>query len=118
MTTQPQPKQGNAWFSKRGWIQYVPPRYQALVAQITAALLYFNILKTVFGVQDFNVGSCGSLFRPVVEDRDWGRPGWFWNIGSAQCDRMMSGRLWELLFTFVGLAICGVVLRRAERGNS
>jgi len=100
------------WMSPRKMWKYIPNRYQALVAQITAGLLYYQVFRSAFESQDSGGGACGSLFRPVIDNEEKSI-GWFWNMGNAYCPRMMSGRQDELLMTFIGLAICGLVLRRA-----
>lgn len=104
------------WTTKRYTWRYIPFRYQALVAAIVSALLYFNVFNVLFVQQESN---CGSFVRPQLDQDDKPR-GWFWNIGSedfptiVNCtDGYYDGLFWSALFSFVGIAICGLVMRRA-----
>jgi hypothetical protein len=106
------------WMTKRYTWRYIPFRYQAMVATIVSALLYFNVFNIFFVQQESN---CGSLVRPQLDQDDRPR-GWFWNIGSQDYndDPLVScsngyydGLFWSALFSFVGIAICGLVMRRA-----
>lgn len=109
------------WMTKRYSWRYIPHRYQAMVATITSALLYFNAFNVFFEHQDGSAGACGSLFRPNFDGEEMTRLGWFWESGlplfslntDLYCARHITNRWWELVATFVGLAVCGVVLRRA-----
>jgi hypothetical protein len=89
-----------------------------MVATIVSALLYFNVFNLLFVQQESN---CGSLVRPQLDQDDKPR-GWFWNIGSQDYDNdpivscsngYYDGLFWSALFSFVGIAICGLVMRRA-----
>ena len=102
------------WMTPRKSIKYIPNRYQALVTQIVAALLFFNLFKTVF-MKD-PTGNCGSLMRPWVPDEELGtRAGWIFSIfggGDLSCPQFFyTGLMWEFVFTLLALAVCGVVLR-------
>jgi len=105
------------WMSPRKMWKYIPNRYQALVAQIVAGLLYFNVFDALFKQSDSAGVACGSLVRPILDDGADDAVGWFWNVignvQNARCPRTYTGLYSELFFTFVGLAICGLVLRRA-----
>ncbi len=103
------------WMTERYSWRYIPFRYQALVASVTAAFLYFNIFTVLFRSENGAGGACGSLLRPVTEDGD---VGWFtFSIfsrdDSLNCSRYMQVRWWEFFATFLALAICGLVLRRS-----
>lgn len=111
------------WFTKRYSIRYIPLRYQASVAIITSALLYYNLLDLLLAPKLDN-GYCGSLLRPgftedFLNDSPW--VGWTWDSGvtlfrpnsALSCPRTYLGLWWEFVGTFVGLAICGLLLRRA-----
>ena len=104
------------WMTPRKTWKYIPNRYQSLTAQITAALLYFNLFRVLFTPSDAGSYACGSLTRPILESGD-GSVGWFWNIfgdfEQARCPRTMTGLYSEFFFTVLGLALCGLVLRRA-----
>jgi hypothetical protein len=104
------------WMTPRKSWKYIPDRYQALTAQITAALLYFNLFDVLFRAKNSSSGACGSLFRPVLDGGDY-PIGWLWNIlgdfDQATCPRLMNGLFQEFFFTVFGLALCGLVLRRA-----
>ena len=102
--------------SKLSW-RYIPFRYQAMVATIVSALLYFNVFNLLFVQQGDN---CGTFVRPQLE-RDEKPRGWIWDTltrgdsgSDVNCsDGYFSGLLWSALFCFAGIAICGLVLRRA-----
>jgi hypothetical protein len=116
-------------WTRRGSWRFIPDRYQALVACLVAGLLYINIFDAFFGFRSGRDGSCGSFFRPVLTESDSYDTGWFWHStrdafqnysealykGTLQtfCPGAWKGVWWEALASFVGLAICGVVLRRA-----
>ena len=105
------------WMTKRYSWRYIPYRYQAMVATIVSAFLYYNIFSTIF-VQQYD--NCGSVMRPQLDLA--GKPrGWIWDTFSAgdwgssvNCSPgYFSGQLWSVFFSFGGLAICGLVMRRA-----
>jgi hypothetical protein len=110
------------WMTERYSWRYIPFRYQALVASITAAFLYFNIFNLLFVQQE---GNCGTYFRPQLDLDDKPR-GWIWDTFSAgdygsdvNCSPgYFTGILWSVLFSFAALAICGLVLRRAIKRES
>ncbi len=105
------------WMTKRYSWRYIPFRYQAMVATIVSALLYFNVFNVLFVQQGDN---CGTFVRPQL-DRDEKPRGWIWDTfarGSSDSDvycsdGFYSGLLWSALFSFAGIAICGLVMRRA-----
>jgi hypothetical protein len=107
------------WMTKRYSWRYIPFRYQAMVATIVSALLYFNIFNLLFVQQGDN---CGTFVRPQL-DLDNKPRGWIWDTFSrgdygsdVNCsDGFFTGLLWSVFFSFVGLAICGLVMRRAIR---
>ena len=102
------------WMTPRKTWKYIPNRYQALVAQIVAALLYFNMYEVVF--RDRSNSGCGSYFKPRLNEDNNPR-GWIWNSFSANetyCSSgYFNGILWEFICAVIGLAICGVVMRKA-----
>ena len=106
----------NNWLGRRGGIRYVPPRYQAQVASIVAALLFYNIFRVLMEPTN-DSGACGSLFRPVIKGDS--TPGWIWNSSpfhvnaSLNCPQFTYGLWWNLFGSFIGLAICGIYLRQA-----
>lgn len=117
------------WMTKRYSWRYIPFRYQAMVATITAGFLYFNLFQILFARQTGSSGSCGSFLRPILsESADYG-DGWFWhslqdvfsNYAEASasnsvqtfCHSVWGTLWWQLLGTFAALAICGLVMRRA-----
>jgi hypothetical protein len=105
------------WMTKRYSWRYIPFRYQAMVATIVSALLYFNVFNLFFVQQGDN---CGTFIRPQL-DADNKPRGWIWDTLSrgdydskVNCsDGFFSGLLWSALFSFAGIAICGLVMRRA-----
>jgi hypothetical protein len=105
------------WMTKRYSWRYIPFRYQAMVATIVSALLYFNIFNLLFVQQGDN---CGTFVRPQLDLDDKPR-GWIWDTLSrgdygsdVNCSvGFFTGLLWSVVFSFIGLAICGLVLRRA-----
>ena len=105
------------WLTPRKSWKYIPNRYQALVAQVVAALLLFNIFDLLFQPKDSGVSFCGTWLRPTVDDVD--TPGWFWNSGPFSvnmdlgCPRFIYLSWWEFFASFIGLFVCGVVLRTA-----
>lgn len=103
------------WLTKRYSWRYIPFRYQAMVATITAAFLYFNAFSILFSSQNSVNGACGSIVRPVYENADIG---WFALTPFSpntdlNCPRFITVQWWELFGTFAALAICGLVMRRA-----
>ena len=103
------------WMTKRYSWRYIPFRYQAMVATITAGFLHFNVFSILFDSQNGSGGACGSIVRPVYENGD---VGWFTlSLFSANpelnCSRFMMIQWWELFGTFGAIAICGLVMRRA-----
>jgi hypothetical protein len=104
------------WMTPRKAWKYIPNRYQALTAQITAALLFFNLFDVLFKQADSATFACGSLVRPILGDDD-NTVGWFWNIlgniDNSRCPRTTTGLFWEFFFTIGALAVCGIVLRKA-----
>ncbi len=117
------------WMNRRGTWKYIPDRYQATVATIVSAFLYFNLFETLFGREQGRDGNCGSFFRPTLSESAQYADGWFWHSfqdafsnyaesfedGSIQtlCSGTWGTAWWEALATAGALAICGVVLRRA-----
>jgi len=104
------------WTTPRKMWKYIPNRYQALVAQIVAALLLFNLFQLLFEPV-YGQQICGTLLRPVLVSQL--TPGWFWNTGplrvnqSIGCPRQMYLLWWEFFASVIGLALCGLVLRQA-----
>ena len=110
--------------TKRYSWQYTPSRYQAMVATIVSAFLYFNLFGLLFEMQSTGSINCGTLLRPIMEDDS---VGWIWNSRSSffslnedlRCPRQMQAAWWEFIATFAALAICGLVMRRAiKRENA
>lgn len=102
------------WMTKRYSWRFIPFRYQAMVATIVSALLYFNAFGVIFS--DRSAGECGTFLRPRLDGE--GNPrGWITNSLSGSdttCSAgYFNGLFWEFLFTFAALAICGLVMRRA-----
>ena len=102
------------WMPKRYSWRYIPFRYQAMVATIVSALLYFNAFGIIFS--DRANGDCGTYLRPRLNGE--GNPrGWITNSLSGtetHCSSgYFNGLFWEFLFTFAALAVCGLVMRRA-----
>ena len=108
------------WMTKRYSWRYIPFRYQAMVATITAGFLYFNAFEIIFSPSQ-DGGACGSIFRPALDDNGSTSLG---GIGSSLvgmftfnedlvCKRHIQGLWWELFGTFAALAVCGLVMRRA-----
>lgn len=119
MTTEEELK----WMTKRYSWRYIPFRYQAMVATIVSGFLYYNLFDLVIAPKT-DSGYCGSLLRPGFDDdflHDDAWVGWIWDSGvtlfgqnsDLSCPRTFVGLWWEFIGTFVGLAICGLVLRRA-----
>ena len=104
------------WMSPRKTWKYIPNRYQALVAQIVAAFLFYNIFEILFQTTRGSNGSCGTLLRPAD---DGGNLLWFWNAKTWNIDWGIMCPFdsyllwWELAASIIGLAICGFVLRKA-----
>lgn len=104
------------WMGRFGTWKYIPNRYQAFVASVVSAFLYFNVFEILF--QPYNEGgACGTLLRPVFKEED--TPLWIWDTGpwsvdmSLGCPRYIYGIWWEFIASFLALAICGGVLRRS-----
>lgn len=123
------------WLTKRRFVRYIPTRYQALVASITAALVYFNLFQILFTRQvNGDGGTCGSFIRPLLHEKRGFGYGWFWNAVDdvfsdfstpekyegiqTHCSHIWGTIWWQFLGSFVVLAICGVVLRRAIKRDS
>ena len=123
------------WITKRyswdggmrySWRGYIPLRYQAMVATIVSALLYYNLFGLLFEMQSTGSDNCGTLLRPIMEDTlyEEGPVGWFgFSLFSLnedlRCPRQMQAAWWEFIATFAALAICGLVMRRAiKRENA
>ena len=110
------------WMTNRYSWRYIPFRYQAMVATIVSAFLYYNLFELFFNPINSSSGACGTLLRPVMDGSDYPL-GWIWDSGitlftmneSLSCPRAMQGLWWEFYGTFAALAICGLVLRRAIR---
>lgn len=105
------------WLTKRYSWRYIPFRYQAMVATITAGFLYFNAFSVLFSAQNGAGGACGSIARPVYENGDigWFSLSMFSPNSDLNCPRFITVQWWELFATFGALAICGLVMRRAIR---
>jgi hypothetical protein len=105
------------WMSPRKTWKYIPNRYQALTAQVVAAFLFYNVFEILFEPTNSASGACGTMLRPVLDGQN--TPGWLWNAGpfgvnmDLGCPRYIYGIWWEFFGSFIGLAICGLVLRRA-----
>lgn len=103
------------WLTPRKSWKYIPNRYQALVAQIVAALLVFNIFEILFE-PTYAGYACGTVLRPVIGPET---PSWFWEAGPFEvnmelgCPRHIYLSWWELIASVLGLFVCGVVLRNA-----
>jgi hypothetical protein len=105
------------WMTTRYSWRYIPVRYQAMVATIVSALLYFNVFNMLFVEQG---DRCGTFVRPQLEGYENPR-GWIWDTfargdydSAVNCsDGFYTGLLWSALFSFAGIAICGAVMRRA-----
>ncbi len=117
------------WMTKRYSWRYIPLRYQALVATIVSAFLYYNVFELFFNPINSSSGACGTLLRPTIESVDGTDTnlGWIWDSGvtlftrndDLRCPRAMQGMWWEFFASFGALAICGLVLRRAiKRDNA
>ena len=102
------------WMSPRKTVKYIPKRYQALVAQIVAAFLFINVFHILFTPRT-DGGACGTLIRPVGEEGEilWFQAGLFSVNDALNCPRSMHLLWWEFFASFIGLAICGFVLRNA-----
>ena len=114
------------WTTERYSWRYIPFRYQAMVATIVSAFLYYNLFELLFNPVHSGPGACGTMLRPVMDNEE-GTLGWFWDVGfslfsmndSFKCPRTMQAMGWEFFATFVALAICGLVMRRAiKRENA
>ena len=112
------------WTTERYSWRYIPFRYQAMVATIVSAFLYYNLFGLLFEMQSTGSNNSGTLLRPIMEDDS---VGWFWNGGISlfslnedlRSPRQMQAAWWEFFATFVALAICGLVMRRAiKRENA
>ena len=109
------------WMTKKYSWRYIPDRYQAMVATIVSAFLYYNIFELFFNPINGAKGACGTLLRPTLEGEESSDVGWIWDSGitlfsrndDLVCPRAMQGMWWEFYGSFAALAICGLVLRRA-----
>lgn len=81
------------WMTKRYSWRYIPHRYQAMVATIFSAFVYFDAFKLV---ADFRKVS-GLICEP----------------DSSYCKYSFSDYITQLVACAAGLAIAGFVLRRA-----
>ena len=94
-----------------------------MVATIVASFLYYNLFELFFNPVNSSSGACGTLLRPVLDGDDGSTVGWIWDSGVSLfqrnddlvCPRAMQGMWWEFFGTFAGLALCGLVMRRAIR---
>ena len=106
------------WMTNRYSWRYIPFRYQAMVATIVSALLYYNLFGLLFEMQITGSANAGTLLRPIMEDDS---VGWIWDSGvsffsmneSLRAPRQMQIAWWEFFGTFAAIAICGLVMRRA-----
>lgn len=106
------------WMTKKYSWRYIPFRYQAMVATIVSAFLYYNLFGLLFEMQTTGATNAGTLLRPIMEDDS---VGWFWDSGisffslndSLRSPRQMQSAWWEFFGTFAALAVCGLVMRRA-----
>jgi hypothetical protein len=111
------------WISKRYTLRYIPHRYQATVACIVSAFLYFRLLSILFEPYTGNSGACGSLIRPTFDGNENTNVGWIWDAGMTLfepnsdlwCQKHYLGLWWNVIGVFIGLGICGFVLRRAMK---
>jgi hypothetical protein len=109
------------WMTNRYSWRYIPFRYQAMVATIVSAFLYYNAFELFFNPINGASGACGTLLRPVLDGEDESTVGWIWDSGltlfrrndDLVCPRAMQGMWWEFFGTFAAIAICGLVMRRA-----
>ena len=105
------------WMTKKYSWRYIPLRYQAMVATIMSALLYFNLFQILFEPTMAGDYSCGTLLRPIFHDTT--NPSWIWKTSpffkdsSLKCASNNYLLWWQTLATFGALAICGLVMRRA-----
>jgi hypothetical protein len=105
------------WMTKRFSWRYIPFRYQAMVATIVSALLYFNLFQIFFEPTSGGAYACGTLLRPVMDGTT--TPSWIWKStpfsvdSNLNCPRGNYLLWWQALATFGALAICGLVMRRA-----
>jgi len=81
------------WMTKRYSWRFIPSRYQAVVAQIFAAFVYFEVYQLA---RDFRKVS-----------------GPFCNPDSSYCKYSFSDYVIEIVACMIALAICGLVMRRA-----
>jgi hypothetical protein len=111
------------WMTKKYSWRYIPFRYQAMVATILSAFLYYNVFELFFNPINGASGACGTLLRPVLDGEELGgnTVGWIWDSGVSLftrnddlvCPRAMQGMWWEFFGTFAALAVCGLIMRRA-----
>jgi hypothetical protein len=96
-----------------------------MVAIIVSAFLYYNLFELFFNPVSSGPGACGTMLRPVIDES--GNLGWIWDSGislfkmngSLRCPRTIQGMGWEFFASCAGLAVCGLVLRRAiKRENA
>lgn len=109
------------WMTKKYSWRYIPDRYQAMVATIVSAFLYYNVFELFFNPINGSRGACGTLLRPNLESGESSSLGWIWDSGvtlftrndDLLCPRAMQGMWWEFYGSFAALAVCGLILRRA-----
>ena len=110
------------WMTKRYSWRCIPFRYQAMVATIVSALLYFNAFQIIFSPFQESRETCGSLFRPTTNGYSPATSmgnifdslsGMFSVNRLLDCPRTTQAKGMELFATFAALAICGLVMRRA-----
>ncbi len=81
------------WMTKRYSWRYIPFRYQAMVATIFSAFVYFEAFKLV------------ADFRKVS--------GLLCDSDSSYCKYKLSDYITQLVACAIGLALAGMVMRRA-----
>lgn len=107
------------WKNRKWSWQYIPDRYQAMVAIIASAFLYLNVFKILFTPVTTGSGACGTLLRPVIKGTE--EPTWIWFTGpfsvneNLVCPRHNYLTWWEFFASFVAIAVCGLILRRVIR---
>ena len=60
------------WMTRKWSWKYIPDRYQAMVATIVSAFLYYNVFELFFNPINSASGACGTLLRPVIDGEDQG----------------------------------------------
>lgn len=89
------------WMTKRYSWRYIPFRYQAMVATIVSAFLYYNIFELFFNVVNGSTRACGTLLRPVIDgEGDSSYLGWLWDSPAKRntpppLASPISARLWR-----------------------